>query len=88
MAVAAGERLRGRAQVLDGDTIIVADIHVRLKGVAAPEVAHPGERTRGEAAKAFMVELVEGQTLVCDLTGERTQAPGGLLLPRRPGHRG
>ena len=49
-------------------------VAVRLKGVAAPEVAHfgdPGE-PGGEAAKAFMVELVEGQTVVCDLTQERT----------------
>ena len=70
----AGERLAGRAHVLDGDTIVVGGIHVRLKGVAAPEVRHygqPGE-PGGEAAKAFMVELVEGQVLVCDLTQERT----------------
>ena len=39
----AGERLAGRAHVLDGDTIVVSGIHVRLKGVAAPEVAHFGE---------------------------------------------
>jgi micrococcal nuclease len=26
----------------------------------------------GEAAKAFMVELIEGETVVCDLTQERT----------------
>ena len=71
---AASERLAGRAHVLDGDTIVVSGIHVRLKGVAAPEVAHfgdPGE-PGGEAARAFMVELVEGQTVVCDLTQERT----------------
>ena len=42
---------------------------MRLKGLAAPEVAHGGE-----AAKAFMVELVEGETVVCDLTQERTHA--------------
>ena len=71
---ASSERLAGRAHVLDGDTIVVSGIHVRLKGVAAPEVAHfgdPGE-PGGEAARAFMVELVEGQTVVCDLTQERT----------------
>lgn len=71
---AAGERLAGRTHVLDGDTIVVAGIHVRLKGVAAPEVEHagaPGE-PGGEAAKAFMAELVEGQVVVCDLTQERS----------------
>lgn len=72
--IAADERLAGRARVLDGDTIVVDGIHVRLKGVAAPEVGHfgkPGE-PGGEAAKAFMVELVEGATVVCELTKERT----------------
>ena len=72
-AAAAGERLAGRARVLDGDTIVVSGITVRLKGVAAPEVAHFGEPgAGGEEAKAFMVELVEGETVVCDLTQERT----------------
>jgi endonuclease YncB( thermonuclease family) len=67
----AGERLTGRARVTDGDTISVGGVAVRLKGLAAPEVAHFGE-PGGAAAKAFMVELVEGQTVVCDLTQERT----------------
>src|SRR4051812_16174562 len=74
LSAAAGERLAGRAHVLDGDTIVVNGIHVRLKGVAAPEVAHyaePGE-LGGEAAKTFMVHLVEGQVVACDLTQERT----------------
>ena len=42
--------------------------------MAAPEVAHFGEpgEPGGEPAKDFMVELIEGQTVVCDLTQERT----------------
>jgi hypothetical protein len=66
--------LAGRARVVDGDTVLVGGVHVRLKGVAAPEVPHPGHAGEpgGEAAKAFMVELVEGQAVVCDLTQERT----------------
>lgn len=69
---AAGERLAGLAHVLDGDTIVVAGIRVRLKGVAAPEVEHLGEsgESGGEAAKAFMAKLVEGEVVVCDLTRE------------------
>jgi endonuclease YncB( thermonuclease family) len=39
----AGERLAGRAHVLEGDTIVVSGIHVRLKGMTAPEVAHVGQ---------------------------------------------
>ena len=64
----AGERLAGRAHVLDGDTIVVDGIHVRLKGVAGAgggalrARAEPG----GEAAKAFIVEAgSEGQVVVC-----------------------
>ena len=74
LPASAGERLAGRAHVTDGDTISVGGVAVRLKGVAAPEVAHfgdPGE-PGGIEAKAFMVELVEGQMVVCDLTQERT----------------
>jgi micrococcal nuclease len=44
------------------------------RGVAAPQGAHfgkPGE-PGGEEARAFMVELIEGETVVCDLTQERT----------------
>jgi micrococcal nuclease len=70
LPASAGERLAGRARVTDGDTISVGGVAVRLKGLAAPEVAHfgdPGE-PGGEEARAFMVELVEGQTVVCDLT--------------------
>jgi micrococcal nuclease len=68
------DRLIGLAHVLDGDTIAVGGVRVRLKGVAAPEVEHFGEpgEAGGEAAKAFMVELVEGQVVVCELTRERT----------------
>ena len=42
--------------------------------MAALEVAHFGEpgEPGGEAAKAYMVELIEGETVVCDLTQERT----------------
>ena len=45
-----------------------------MKGLAAPEVAHGGDpgEAGGEAAKAYMVELVEGETVVCDLAQERT----------------
>jgi micrococcal nuclease len=70
----AGERLVGRAKVIDGDTITVDGIHVRLKGVAAPEVAHFGRSGEpgGEEARDFVAKLVDGQTVVCDLSQERT----------------
>src|SRR3954467_1514251 len=70
----AADRLAGRAHVIDGDTIVVSGIHIRLKGIAAPEIPHPGSpgEPGGAEAQRFMAELVEGQTVVCDLTQERT----------------
>jgi endonuclease YncB( thermonuclease family) len=76
---AAGERLVGRAYVRggDGDTITVAGVLIRLQGIAAPEVEHRNlgikEEPGGAEAAAFMRQLVDGKTLVCDLTDERTQ---------------
>ena len=64
-SVLAAERLVGRARVIDGDTIVVAGVHVRLQGVAAPEVAHPGQpqdEPGGPEARVFMAERVEGRT--------------------------
>ena len=88
--VIAGERLVGRARVTDGDTLRVGGVAVRLKGLAAPEAAHFGEpgEPGGIEAKAFMVELVEGETVVCDLTQERTHGRRvGWCYHRRQGHR-
>ena len=46
----AGEQLFGRARVVDGDTLAVGGIRVRLEGVAAPEIAHPGPALRKSRA--------------------------------------
>ena len=49
---------------------------MRLQGVAAPEVEHPGfphDEPGGPEARDFMAELVEGRIVVCALTGERNQ---------------
>jgi endonuclease YncB( thermonuclease family) len=65
---ATGDRLSGRARVVDGDTLEVSGVAVRLKGLAAPERKQAG----GAEATAFMRELTDGRTVVCDLTNERT----------------
>ena len=54
--------------VRDGDTIEVADVPVRLDGVAAPEL----DERFGREAKKFMARLVAGKTVRCDLNGERS----------------
>ena len=56
--------ISGPSRVLDGDTVVVGEIHVRLKGVDAPE--------RGEFAREIMIEIVNGSDLTCQLTGEKT----------------
>ena len=44
----------GPARVIDGDTVVVAGTHVRLKGVDAAELG----TGRGENAKQFMSSIV------------------------------
>ena len=59
--------ITGPARVLDGDTVIVGGVTVRLKGVDAAERGSE----RGENARRVMREIVSGE-LTCTLTGERT----------------
>jgi endonuclease YncB( thermonuclease family) len=66
---AAAERLVGRARTVDGDTIDVGGIRVRLLGVAAPELHEPG----GPEAAAFMAQVVDGRIVVCELRGHRSR---------------
>lgn len=66
--VASAEQLVGRGRTIDGDTIAVGGVTVRLKGVAAPELQERG----GAAAAAFMRDLIEGEIVVCELTNERS----------------
>jgi Bacterial transglutaminase-like cysteine proteinase BTLCP len=55
--------LTGGTHILDGETIVVGGIHVRLKGVAAPEAAHFGDP--GEADEPTLPPLL--QTLRAEL---------------------
>lgn len=61
-------RLAGRAGAVDGDTLEVAGVRVRLQGVAAPELGHPElgiqEEPGGLEAAAFAARLVGGTSLV------------------------
>jgi micrococcal nuclease len=47
---------------------------VRVKGVAAPEISHVGRPAEpsGIEAKRAMQQLVDGKTVVCKLTRERS----------------
>ena len=66
----ADRMIEGRVTVVrDVDTIVVAGVPVRLNGLDGPETS-----TRiGREARAFMNRLVRGETVICQLNGERTQ---------------
>lgn len=61
--------IEGRVtKVRDVDTIVVAGTPVRLNGVDGPETS-----TRaGRDARSWMVRLVEGRMVTCQLNGDRT----------------
>lgn len=65
----ADRTIEGRVTVVrDVDTIIVSGTPIRLNGVDGPETS-----TRyGREARAFMTRLVQGETVVCSLSGDRT----------------
>jgi micrococcal nuclease len=60
--------VEGRARVIDGDTVVVSGVTVRLKGVDAPE---PADKY-GQEATAGM-RAIAGDWLSCELTGEKTR---------------
>jgi micrococcal nuclease len=65
----ADRTIEGRVTVVrDVDTIVVAGIPVRLNGLDGPETS-----TRiGREVRAFMTRLVRGETVTCQLNGDRT----------------
>lgn len=74
LCIAAGaavaDPLAGPARVIDGDTIVVNGVHVRLAGIDAPEMHQQcwigGAATQcGVAAKAEMMKLTERRAVTC-----------------------
>ena len=66
--------VRGRAWVIDGDTIDIGGTRIRLSGIDAPEMDHP----YGKTAKWTLVNLCKGQEVRAvfdgDLSHDRTVA--------------
>jgi endonuclease YncB( thermonuclease family) len=64
-------RASGPAIVVDGDTLDIGSVRIRLHGIDAPEAdqrcaaARGGDWTCGAAATARLSELVEGQRVIC-----------------------
>lgn len=61
-----GKILRGRCWVVDGDTIVIDKVHIRLAGIDAPELDHPW----GKKSKWALVQLCKGQTVTARVRPE------------------
>lgn len=65
----------GEARVIDGDTIEIAGVRIRLEGIDAPETGQTCSKADGtswscgNAAAAALERMVRGQTVSCDGTG-------------------
>ena len=65
----ADTQIQGRLEmVIDGDTIVVRGIKIRLNGLHAPEWNQPG----GSEATNWMRATYGGQRLICVLNGKRS----------------
>ncbi len=49
--------VEGRAHIVDGDSIIISNMQIRLFGIDAPEINHP----HGQNAKWALIALCKGQ---------------------------
>lgn len=78
-AIPVSLKLKGRAYIIDGDTIVVNKIKIRLAGIDAPELDQPW----GQKSKWKMVRICKGQTILVDLTGETSydRLVGTCYLP-------
>jgi micrococcal nuclease len=57
--------IRGHCWVIDGDTIVINKIHIRLAGIDAPEIDHP----YGQNAKRVLMNLCRGQVVTAVTDG-------------------
>lgn len=58
--------LCGRCWVIDGDTIVLNNVRLRLAGIDAPELDHPW----GQRSKFALVQLCKGHTITAHITPE------------------
>lgn len=63
-----GDVISGPSRVVDGDTLEIGSVTVRLHGVAAPERNEPG----GDEASAYLRELTTEREVRCRLSGKRS----------------
>lgn len=67
--VATATEVKGQAsKIIDGDSLVVRGVEIRLNGLHAPEYNQKG----GQAAKNWMQAQYGGKTLTCVLNGQRS----------------
>ena len=70
-----GARVTGEVRVVDGDTIVLAGIRVRLEGIDAPESGQTcprrwlGDWACGTVATNALARMIEGRQVVCESRG-------------------
>ncbi len=71
--------LTGKCYVIDGDTIIIKRIKIRLAGIDAPEL----DQAFGQKSKWAMVGICKGQVITVKLNGETSydRLVGTCYLP-------
>ncbi|MEP3053296.1 thermonuclease family protein [Ascidiaceihabitans sp.] len=71
--------IKGKAWVIDGDTIAINRIKIRFAGIDAPELDQPW----GQKSKWAMVKLCKGKVITVKLTGETSydRLVGTCYLP-------
>ena len=60
--------LTGKCYVVDGDTIRIGKVSLRLAGIDAPELEHPW----GKKAKWELVQLCKGQSITAEIEPEQS----------------
>ena len=67
--------LNGQAEVVDGDTIKIGGLPVRLQGIDAPEGLQRCEREGrkypcGKEATKVLADLIKGRPVQCEIVGK------------------
>ena len=71
----AGDVIAGAARIVDGDTLAIGDIKIRLEGIDAPETdqvcldAHAAKWACGVVARDRLVGHIDGRPIECKPTG-------------------
>lgn len=60
------EIIKSTCHVIDGDTIVLGKLRIRIAGIDAPELDHPW----GQKSKWAMVQLCKGQVITAHVTEE------------------